>query len=432
MNSLPRDPYGVRPSDTTLLRIAALFLLALMLAPVALAQTTYGEEAKTRLQLAERVAPLTEDGAFGEQIGQFNGSLSFRYVDVSLPGNDQLPVEFARILGNEHSPNFWGWDIDIPKITSVLPRTWDGGWTSDPPATVYNDANVEFHLADYWNGFRMRVHGQTEPLLYRALHAGQLPSDVRTPVGPSPGGQWRFMTKAGWLLKTIPAQGRPGSSVVGLAPNGLTYTFDHLVKDWYDSVVHPTKMRVSSVTGPGYTVATTQPEVLERDIYVLYVSKIEDRFGNVVNFDWAGPKLERIRASDGRVIEIEARKVIPEVSDEDDPRYYVDSISVGKRTWNYTHVAGQATVTNPDGSTWTHEGGFGPIEYLRTRYETAGNEIIQVPNLEEIGYCTKAYPFAPNQDRTIAVTAPSGARAEYLLRPVRHGVFLFFVQKVPT
>jgi YD repeat-containing protein len=434
MTSIPRDPYGVRPGDTTVVRNAAKttaapwwvqLLLALFIAPVADAQsggaTTYGEEAKTRLQLAERVAPLSEDSAFGEQIGQFNGSLSFRYVDASLPGNDALKVEFARILGNDYSPNFWGWDVDIPKITSVMPRNWTAGWTPDPPESAYNDRNVEFRRQDYWNGFRMRVDGQSAPLLYRTAQAGQLPTDPRTPVGPSPGGQWRFMTKAGWLLRTIPAQGRPGSSVVGLAPNGVTYTFDHLVKDQYDTVVHPTKMMVTTVSGPGYSVSTAEPEQLGRDIYVLYVSRVEDRFGNVVNFDWVGPKLERIRASDGRIIELESRKVIPEVSDEIDPRYYVDSISVGKRTWRYAHVGGQATVTNPDGSTWTHTGGFGPIGYLRTRYETVGTQIIQVPNLEDIGYCTKAYPFAPNQDRTIAVTAPSGARAEYLLRPMRHG-----------
>ncbi len=383
------------------------------------AQTTYGEEAKTRLQLAERVAPLSEDTAFGERIGQFTGSLSFRYVDVSLPGNDELPVEFARNIGNDYSPNFWGWDVDIPKITSVMPEKETGGWTPDPPLNVFNSNGVDFKREDYWNGFRMRINGQTEPLLYRA--EDQLPRDPRTPIGPSPGGQWRFMTKSGWLFKVVPApMGKSGSVLEALAPNGLRYYFNHLITDYYDALEHPTKLRVVTASVPGGTVSSAYPELLRRDIYVLYLSRIEDRFNNWIEYQWAGPKLNKIIASDGREITITSQKVVPELSDEEDPRYQVTAVTAGNRTWNYIRnpLAGFDEVLNPDGSKWVYQGGFGPIDYERIRYNTA---LVPVSNIESIADCTKAYPFAIAQSRTISVTAPSNARAVYRVEPRRHG-----------
>ena len=224
-----RTPSTSKASGWTAAASALSLLAQLMVWPLsAVAQTTYGEEAKTRLQLSERIAPLTEDSAFGEQIGQFNGSVNFRYVDVSLPGNDGLKVEFARVSNNEYSPNFWGWDIDIPKITSVLPEDWEDGWTADPPDEVYNQNGTEFMKKDYWNGFRFRIDGQTTTLLRKH-------NDARVPPVPF-SSQHVFMTKSGWVFESVPATGRPGESLVGIAPNGLKYYFDHLVTDTYDTV----------------------------------------------------------------------------------------------------------------------------------------------------------------------------------------------------
>ena len=60
----------------------------------------------------------------GEQHDIDTGSLSFRHVDVSLPGNFALPVEFARrsnglryMHGAEQRDAFGnGWDVDVPYV----------------------------------------------------------------------------------------------------------------------------------------------------------------------------------------------------------------------------------------------------------------------------------------------------------------------------
>jgi hypothetical protein len=389
--------------------------LSLHVAAPALASTTYGQEAKTRLQHAERVAPLTDDAAFGEQVSLFNGGLSFRYVDVSLPGNDSLKVELARVFDDEYSPNFWAWDIDVPKITSVMPTNWSGGWTADPPASVYNANGAEFHRNDYWNGFRLRVDGQTTPLLYRS-------SDPRVPTRQVVNGQGQtvpaddtFITKSGWVFEVVPASNGPGSALIGRAPNGHRYHFNHLITDQYDTIDHPTEVQVSTIQVPGGTLSDIRPQQLPRRIQVLYASKIEDRFGNSVTFEWNGPKLQRIYANDGREISIHSEKVN---ADPLDLRHELKSVTAGGRTWTYTRSADQRVI-NPDGSQWVYQGAWGPfpITYQREQPILGGQRSL----LEDIATCTKAFPFAGNQSRNLTVRAPSGAVASYQLTPMRHG-----------
>jgi YD repeat-containing protein len=385
------------------------------------AGTTYGEEAKTRLELAQRVAPLTEDGAFGEQIGQFTGSLSFRYVDVSLPGNDQLKVEFARVVSNEYSPNFWGWDIDVPQITTLLPHDLASGWTSNPPEVVYNANRADFQKSDYWNGFRMRVDGQSQTLLSRQFNEKGALADPLVPAGPGAPTDWKFMTKSGWLFRALPALGRPGEYLEARSPDGLTYRFDHLVVRQYDQLQHPTKIRISQVPIPGGGfVGSADPELLPRDVYVMYVSRVTDRFGNYVNYNWDGGRLDSIVANDGRRIDIDY-EVTPAGF------YEPKVVTANGREWHYQYArsdGGSTTVANPDGSVWRYEGvgwfDVQPIDYVREDY-APGLQNVLVGNLKPIGTCTKAYPFTPDRTRTMKVTAPSGATAEYLLRPMRHG-----------
>ncbi len=61
---------------------------------------------------------------FGDQVNTYTGSLSFRHVDISLPGNDALPMQLGRRFGvgkgglmNGH---FGDWDIDLPSIGGVF------------------------------------------------------------------------------------------------------------------------------------------------------------------------------------------------------------------------------------------------------------------------------------------------------------------------
>lgn len=394
--------------------VLALFA-SLGLSSPATAQSSYGELAAERLDLASRAPQLSDEAAFGEKIGLYNGTTSFRYVDVSLPSNSSLPVEFARISGGEYNPNFWAWDVDVPKITTVMPVNWTGGWTPDPPDSVFNDNNVEFLRNAYWNGFRMRVDGSSEPLLFRG-------TDSRIPAGP-PGKNFQFMTKGGWLLEVVPAVNGVGSSLKGYAPNGNIYYFDHLVVDFFDTVIHPFKMFTVTNGGSNFLVTSAFPETLPRNIYVLYVSRIEDRFGNWVNYEWAGPQLKRIYGNDGREIVITSFKVVPVELDNPnlpDLRYEVTKVSAGTRNWLYARTPTASQITNPDGSKWLFTGGVPgheSIRYHREDFVEGGS----ISASYEIATCVSAYDIEANQTRVYSVTSPSGLTASYRFEPVRFG-----------
>jgi hypothetical protein len=393
-------------------RLAIVLLLGM---PIASFAQTYGEESARRVAVAERIEPVGA-AAFGEQLSLYNGTLKFRTVDVSLPSNNGLKVEFARLLGGNASENFWGWDIDVPKISGLMPTDWTGGWTPDPPETAYNQAGVPFAKRYYWSGFTLQVDGESTPLLYRG-------SDTRiaTPGGSS---DFRFMTKAGWALRVVPAASGVGSTLIAFAPDGTKYYFDHLVTSFYSVVQHPTKFRTVVNSGPGYSVTSVFPEVLDRNQQTLFVSRIEDRFGNWVNYEWQGARLARIYANDGREIVIASDKVLPQVSEAVDDRYEVRTVTASGRVWQYNSTVNASgfitwTVTNPDLSTWAYEGSpDGPIGYAR---EYTGTDFVQHSLLHDIMTCTKAYDFTANQSKTLKVKNPSGATATYQLVPMRHG-----------
>ena len=59
--------------------------------------TAYGLDqiSTERLKDAGKIAPLQIDGAFGDRLSLYSGSVSFENIDVSLPGQGPA-VEFRR------------------------------------------------------------------------------------------------------------------------------------------------------------------------------------------------------------------------------------------------------------------------------------------------------------------------------------------------
>lgn len=110
----------------------------------------------------------TPGNEFGEQIAPQSGALSFNVVDVSIPGNNALPVEFRRTLHirpwsrDDYLTSYrilqW-WEPGLPKITASYefvtgPLTGDTSrpgkvcsisdksFLSPPPDATYPDQHV--------------------------------------------------------------------------------------------------------------------------------------------------------------------------------------------------------------------------------------------------------------------------------------------------
>lgn len=81
----------------------ALPLSLLACAPCLAAAQSYIDEISNYAEKvhARRISPLEADVGFGSQISYLDGSTRFSIVDISLPGNNQLPVELRRSRSND-------------------------------------------------------------------------------------------------------------------------------------------------------------------------------------------------------------------------------------------------------------------------------------------------------------------------------------------
>lgn len=341
------------PWGSLMARVAEAGLLACLMtvAPQVLAQEVTDEpvEYAAKVEAAQRRSPLGE-GAFGEQISTFTGGVTFRVVDVSVPGNGNLQVEVSRtrtiqerFLSEGSKPDllggFYDWDIEIPHLEGVFSqRGWVVG-TDDDPAR-YTRCSLQrrpyigissepFPESRFWSGYNLYVPGQGASRMLVAASGIPMPSD---------GKAYPWATKQhariGCLSQT--RNGVPGEAFVAIMPNGNRYFLDYVVTREMTSYRYKPNPLGSSSTVP------------RSHVYFL-ASRVEDRFGNWVNYNYTGDKLTSISASDGRSISLTYN------GDR------ITSVSTSGRSWTYQYrepaglgQGGLSAVTMPDGSRWSY------------------------------------------------------------------------------
>ena len=126
------------------------------------------------------------------------------------------------------------------------------------------------------------------------------------------------------------ANGFPGEGFIVKTAGGLIYTLDvGFARD--AGVIEK---------GTGSWEDPTDTDKVGRIRVYLVASRIEDRFGNWVSYQWSGDKLVAITASDGRSISLAWTG----------PN--VQSVTANSRTWHYSYTASGMRVTLPDSSYW--------------------------------------------------------------------------------
>ena len=405
------------------------------------AETNWGEEYAKKAKSAQEVSPLGDD-AFGDRISLFNGAVTFNATDVSIPGNNALPVALKRVYvpSEFHNPGvmetyahgYWSldfpnmmedWQVDVPYISAVYPNDWTGGWNGVPPEKAYNVAGLEWLRKDYWHGINFNQDGGGQLLLGLTsdpkrvrpggtVNLGTVAQPQVVPFNPTLG------TKEGWvfhngarMLGPTDANGNvpSGFGIVARDPQGNTYYLNWLVKRDHVSVPHP--IRVGYIGGVDV--------VLRRKELRLYVTRVEDRFGNWVNYTWNNAKphlLDRIESSDQRVITISYKPVGLYST-------YIDKVTANGRQWTYNYGEnghdGLSSVIQPDGSAWRfaqtgHR--LDMIEYVETR-DVDGNV---VKPIAEEAPCSGSSVFVGNPS-TYSITHPGGATAKFTFKATRHG-----------
>lgn len=319
-------------------RIALLLVCATLFASSASAQNPYSFfDYKERLRAAE-MAPAGHD-AFGERISLFNGATEFAATDVDLPGNNQLPVRIGRRFvvdekfrgltaqGFDLSPEplggFGGWDIDIPYIHAVVDATY--GWAASGTGHQRCSSGLiprvtsAFEINEIFQGAHLHIPWAGDQELTR-LSGHPLPSDGQTyPWGT------RDLYRVSCVGSVV---NYPGEGFLVVDTSGNRYTFNV-------AVIRDAGYAEKPVSAEGSVTA------MKQRIY-LFVSRIEDRFGNHVTYHYTGEQLTRIASSDGREIQLHWGG------------NGVDRITAHGREWRYVYGADAFRVILPDGSSWQY------------------------------------------------------------------------------
>jgi YD repeat-containing protein len=309
---------------------------------------------------------------FGEQISLYTGDLTFQQADVMLPGRGPT-ISLVRSLVSVQAdtqllrPHELGtWTLSIPRIetlTSLPPgdtqptnpgQSWfvgrlPNGAKDYARCSNFNRPVYEGTLTgrdNYWYGIDLVTEsGDRQQLLKRASGNTAKPSMTN-----AAGNQIAFpaVTRENWQVGCLnqTSNGEEGEGFFAVSPDGTKYWFDYLVGE-----------RV-------HTLAVYNPEppgLMERQgrmLATMYVSRIEDRFGNGLTFNYGGDdKIDSIVADDGREVDISWRT---------DGNRLIDHITAQPgnsqpRTWSYSYssiTSESAVLTNvtlPDQTKWTFD-----------------------------------------------------------------------------
>lgn len=374
-----------------------------------------------------------EGANFGETINPQSGALTFRIVDIKLSGQGP-DIEVSRSYGlngkeppMSHKLPFADWELEIPKIRTNLHAEnvpWLTGaanpqarCSSYGPSQTITDVPGNSYVSEkWWRGAFLDIPGQASEIIM-ARGPAAAPAVQVSQSGVS--GGFPLVTNSGWILGCLSnvLNAAQGEGFFAISPSGTKYWFN-----WFNS-----RLRGGL---PGFFVAPVIPSV---DAY-LYVTRIEDRFGNYVTYSYAGDRISEIAASDGR-------KVLFQWSGNQSanatlPVYHIQSIvthpgTADARTWNYGYhtaydvdnyiingsstgryiVKNLQTVTLPDGTYWSMDFRSFINDYY-TYWENSQ------PQFGPCGPDKTLYACGMNE---VSLKAPTGASASfYVERPLGH------------
>lgn len=367
----------------------------------------YKNEFDKKVKATQNIGALGDNLA-GDSVNFYNGVTSFSATDASLPGNNALSVAVSRRYDVEfdHDPwrPFGDWELDLPYITTVMSNV--RGWVVGPsgstsrcnvstiaeatppmvevPEDTGKDKTHWFFPFEYWHGYTLHLPGGgDQALLLAGSGAPQSGPDIT----------YRWTTNKDWWLSCIPAVTGGGEGFLALAPDGTKYTFNRAYARGTDASVKTVNDEDGPNPGGQYLYFT-----LDRAEFRMMPSRVEDRFGNWVEYDWIDGQLRKIRSSDLREITLS---------------YYPNShlvqfVTDGTRTWTYTYDNGALNrVTESDQkSYWEYN--FAAVNALR-RPEPACFANLAQPNFDCYG---GGFISAPPP--TVAtVRHPSGALASF-------------------
>ncbi|KAF1007658.1 MAG: tRNA(Glu)-specific nuclease WapA [Luteibacter sp.] len=278
--------------------------MALCMAAGVVSAAVPEHEYKDLIKINDSIQPLG-DAPFGARINRYTGELSFFTIDAQLAGTGPLlrlgremhPGELTEPTMYQ-PPGFGDWNIAIPRLVTRVPgdMKWQImrlGQIKDTRCSEFASPSAAlnrwgpFRDADWFTGMQLVTEdGIARELLERHPDNHLAPTDAN---GVSLESSHGAVTTDNWQFGCLPStkNGQPGEGFLGMAPDGTRYWFDWLVFDSRRTSVQTTMGTPQTFTLPVYRAA-------------MLVTRIEDRFGNYLNYSYDGDRLTRIDGSDGR------------------------------------------------------------------------------------------------------------------------------------
>lgn len=415
---------------------------------------TPDQEYQKLIHVNQGIQPL---GAhpFGENINPYNGSLSFSVTDVSLRGNGPTITigrtwqSYEWVPGGLGNPQpqfpFGSWDLDIPRIETLVAsgggvansgiwQTGLGGTTptegttqrcttfTAPPGIQSTMSEGGWVPDEWWYGYNLWVPGQGKQQLMPRTSANSLSPAIS-------GMSFPIVTKNNWMIGCGVTADDGGEGFLAIAPDGTRYTFAHLLYRPYYPIIGAggslppdgTHIATSSqgatsnvVSAQGATPMVGAPGgigILARRDALMYVTQIQDRFGNTLtyHYDPTTGYLSSITASDGREVDVTYVSGTPYIQ-----TITAKAANVASRTWTYSYDSTTAFVPDltrvqlPDGSAWSYQLGSG-AENLYFR-----NSNCSLNKMPVVGdFSTPTTPGTLSGTGTFTMTAPSGLTATF-------------------
>lgn len=209
---------------------------------------------------------------------------------------------------------------------------------------------------------------------------------------PQDGRQYLWLTPGNTYFSCLDSiRNGSGQGFFAVTSDGTKYWFDHMAQFHEDSVSMP--------------LTDNRSRIVHRKKNSLYVSRVEDRFGNWVQYSYSNAynqplKIDSIAASDGRRIAFNYNQ-----------EGYISSVSDGSRVLTYSYQRfgpngssiSLSGVALPDGTSWAYE--FSGLASLR---------ITSLP--DDMRKCISS-PIAAERDQEVVgtVTHPSGAKGTFVV-----------------
>lgn len=310
-----------------------------------------------------RSRSVSPETVMGEQFDLRRGSVAFRQVDLTLSGNGPS-IEVSRkfdlnrnLFGNGATWNgAFDWLLEVPRLsTMALSQRGNNAWPISEMHELWrvNSSNPLKRCSEFTEPLHVPSRNLAQPFLPKYWWSGvmlEIPGSLSEPVlAVTPDSvlsaktTQKLSTSSGWVLSCLPGtkNGVAGEAFVATSPDGVKYWFDWFAQGYSDSAQEVNGQIVEY--GEVMSTAITQA--------LLYATKVQDRFGNYVEYKYQGRNLIEISSSDGRKVSVKWRTDVP---------YLIDSIeypangAVARIAYSYhpngAYLNTLSKVSYPDGS----------------------------------------------------------------------------------